>query len=133
MTDLDYMMMCRELADKAKQNGHAPVGAVIVRRHCVIAQAQEGPGLEHAEWRAVRDVWEREGTSGFVDTILYSTHEPCIMCSFAIREAGIGKVVFIKSVGDIGGVKGPGAILANGEISGWSAPPELVQISKVDI
>src|SRR5450432_374603 len=47
----------------------------------------------HAEIEAIRRATESLKTQDFSDCIMYTTHEPCIMCSYIIRFTKIQTIV----------------------------------------
>lgn len=55
-------------------------------------------GVAHAEFMGIEQIKESVGldelTAFFKDITLYVTVEPCIMCASALKQLGIGKVVF---------------------------------------
>jgi tRNA(Arg) A34 adenosine deaminase TadA len=53
-----------------------------------------GPLSRHAEMVAMSAAQQRLRTRALHDCTLYSTVEPCAMCSYAIRESRIGRVIF---------------------------------------
>jgi len=54
----------------------------------------EGDVTRHAEMVAVSAAQQILRTRSLHDCTLYSTIEPCAMCSYAIRESRIGRVIF---------------------------------------
>ena len=99
MTDHDqYMQMVLDLCRQADARGDCPVASVIVRDGAVIGRgsnrrATGGDPTAHAEVEAIRDAARHAGSPDLSGATLYSAMEPCPMCAWAIREAGIGRVV----------------------------------------
>ena len=60
------------------------------------------------------------------EATLYTTAEPCFLCSFAIREFRIGRVVIGSATPEIGGATSLYPILSAGDISRWGDPPTIV-------
>ena len=87
-------------AAKAAESDEVPVGAVIVdKAGKVIGQAYNCPvktndPTSHAEINAIRMASQYVNNYRLVDTTLYVTIEPCIMCMGAIIHARIKRVVF---------------------------------------
>jgi tRNA(adenine34) deaminase len=132
MTNLDekYMRVCVELANIALSAGDPPVGAILVHGDKIIGRGIEsgrstGDITNHAEILAVRDT-VKNGHSMLLDqAILYTTHEPCIMCSYVIRQSKIPRVVFGVAVGEAGGYTSEFPILKTDKIVNWSKMPQI--------
>ena len=61
---------------------------------------------------------------------LYSTHEPCVMCSYAIRYYKISKVVFQNTVPYLGGVSSSMPLLISEDVpESWGEAPEIMHYS----
>lgn len=124
------MRRAGELARSAERMGHVPVGCVIVVDGRIIAEAEEKVrrgqrSLAHAEFLAVEAALAC-GYDSLAGATVYSTAEPCILCGFAIREAGIGRVVLGRPSGEIGAVQGVFPVLTTRAVQRWGSPPHLV-------
>jgi len=100
-TTFDMIMMrrCIELAQSANSSGEYPFAAVIARRGEFICESfnmvrVEGDLTRHAEMVAISSAQKQLHSTSLHDCTIYSTIEPCAMCSYAIRESRIGRVVF---------------------------------------
>ncbi len=86
--------------DVARQDqGEVPVGAVIVYKDEVLAQAgnqreQSHDPTAHAEVMALREASQKLGRWNLSDCTLYVTLEPCPMCMGAILSARIPRLVY---------------------------------------
>ncbi|RDC63794.1 nucleoside deaminase [Adhaeribacter pallidiroseus] len=126
-----WMHWCLNLAQQALQQGDFPVGAVVVQKGKLIGQGVEAGQLKkditcHAEMEAIRDARQTINTADLQNCILYSTHEPCIMCSYVIRHHKISRVVVGTTVPEVGGSSSAYPLLSAPDISIWVAPPHLV-------
>ncbi len=97
--DEDWMRTALELAQRAEEAGEVPVGAVLVRGDERIGQGWNRPigshdPTAHAEIVALREAGRRMANYRLVETTLYVTLEPCIMCVGAIMHARIKRLVF---------------------------------------
>lgn len=127
-----YMKRCIELGLIAKSNGSTPVGSVVVKDDRVIAEGFEGEKetpqpVAHAEMIAVIKAIQHLGKKDLNDCVLYTTKEPCFMCSYLIRQTGIREVVFALRTDDKGGIGSRYPILTADDIINWPAPPNIVE------
>ena len=94
-----WMHRALELARSAFDAEEVPVGAVVVHRDCIIAEAHnqretlQDP-TAHAEMIAITQAAEALGSWRLTDCLLYVTLEPCPMCAGAIVQARIPTVVY---------------------------------------
>jgi tRNA(adenine34) deaminase len=89
----------------ATQDGSAPIGCVIVRDGRIVGQAsnQVGPLSDptaHAEILAIRQAAQSIGPD-LRGATLYSTLQPCGMCSMASIWARVGRIVFSAQRGQV--------------------------------
>mgnify|MGYP001105630206 CR=1 FL=1 len=130
-SDNYYMQRCRLLGKAAAIKGNSPVGAVIIRAGEIISEAEEAGKSKnditcHAELEAIRFAVKKMGTNDLSGCVMYTTHEPCVMCSYAIRFYKIKKVVFDNTVQYLGGVSSTMPLLTTHEVPpGWSKAPEI--------
>lgn len=95
-----YMDLAIKLATKAEKNGDVPVGAVIVNSDKVIAKAYNKKeknkiATKHAEIIAIEKACKKIKDWRLNDCTLYVTMEPCIMCTGAIIQSRIKKIIYI--------------------------------------
>jgi tRNA(adenine34) deaminase len=126
-----FMHRCLELAWIALYEGDAPVGSLVVCHGQIIAEGLEGVKAQqdvtwHAEIDAVRKACQALGTLDLKDCTLYTNVEPCVMCSYAIRQTGISQVIIGMETATLGGVSSTCAILIDPTIQGWGSPPAVV-------
>ena len=97
--DQIFMRAALAEADAARALGEVPIGAVIVLDGQIIGrghnlrETSNGP-TAHAEMVAIRQAAERIGHWRLLDTSLYVTLEPCVMCMGAIILARIPRLVY---------------------------------------
>lgn len=125
-----YMNQCLNLGRESMELGNAPVGSVIV-----VNGEVAGKGLElgktkndityHAEIEAIRDALKNLKVSKLTGATMYTTHEPCLMCSYAIRHYEIAEVYYGLATGEIGGHSSKYKLLGTADISIWSKPPQI--------
>lgn len=87
-------------AKKAYNKGEVPVGAVIVKNGEIIAKGHneritKNNALLHAEIVAIQKACKKLKSWRLDDCELWVSLEPCLMCSGAIMQSRIKKVVFL--------------------------------------
>ena len=92
-------------ARKGLAEGGLPIGSVLVRNNQIIARGhnrrvQHGDPMAHAEIDCLENAG-RQRT--YKDTVLYSTLMPCFLCTGAVIQFGIPKVIVGESVTFPGG------------------------------
>lgn len=97
--DERWMRHAIQLAEQAEQAGEVPVGAVLVRDNALIAEGRNCPietndPTAHAEILALRAAGMALGNYRLIDTTLYVTLEPCVMCMGAISHARVRRIVY---------------------------------------
>lgn len=100
------MKMACELSVSAFKNGNEPFGALLVKDGIIVCESENkvnvsGNPLEHAEIKLLRDFINETGIAELKNFTLYSSCEPCFMCSGAIVRAKVGKVVYGASHSDL--------------------------------
>lgn len=98
-SDEEWMQYAIDLAVKAQDQGEIPVGAVLIKKGQLLAVGWNRPIMTndpsaHAEIVAMRAAGNILGNYRLLDTTLYVTLEPCMMCIGAIMHARIGRLVF---------------------------------------
>ena len=97
--DAAFMAFAIEHARAAAESGEVPVGAMLVRGEQILATGRNAPiashdPTAHAEIVALRAGARSLGSYRLIDTTLYVTLEPCIMCAAAIVHARVRRLVF---------------------------------------
>lgn len=100
-SDFDHLCMNEALsqAQRAKQNQEVPVGAVLSFENKMIAAGYNQPiGLKdptaHAEIITMRHAAKALNNYRLLNTTLYVTLEPCVMCLAALIHARVKRLVF---------------------------------------
>ena len=97
-TDEKYMKEAIRQAEKAWKIEEVPIGCVIVYEGKIIGRGynrrttDKNP-LAHAEMAAIKKASKKLGDWRLEDCTLYVTLEPCQMCSGAIVQARVKRVV----------------------------------------
>ncbi|OCG26376.1 tRNA adenosine(34) deaminase TadA [Gilliamella sp. wkB108] len=100
MSDETWMQYALMLAKRAESLGEIPVGAVIINENNqIIGEGFNQSILKHnptahAEMIAIKQAGESLHNYRLVNTTLYVTLEPCVMCAGAIIHSRIKRVVY---------------------------------------
>jgi tRNA(adenine34) deaminase len=97
--DQVFMQAALAEAEAARTLGEVPIGAVIVLDGEIIGRGHNlretsNDPTTHAEMVAIRQAAVHIGHWRLLDTTLYVTLEPCVMCMGAIILARIPRLVF---------------------------------------
>lgn len=99
--DIYYMKTALELAKKAYEIGEVPVGAIVVKKSTgeIVGEGYnrretDKSPLSHAEIIAIDNASKKLGGWRLIDCELYVTLEPCPMCTGAIINSRIERVIY---------------------------------------
>ena len=99
--DQKFLAQCLDLAQQAADRDEVPVGALIVNNqtHNVVSKAFNlreslNSPLGHAEILAIHRACKKLGSWRLEGHSLYSSLEPCVMCSGVILQARLERVVY---------------------------------------
>ena len=108
--DIKYMKIALDQAKKAEKKQDFPVGCIIVYKNKIISKAYNKKeknkiATKHAEIIAIEKACKKLKTWHLDECILYTTLEPCIMCSGAIIQSRIKKVIYATKNDNFGAVE----------------------------
>jgi tRNA(Arg) A34 adenosine deaminase TadA len=101
--DLHFLRRSFEVARRSVTHGNHPFGSVLVdRNRNVLMEVENGympshDGTAHAERLLATEACTTLAPDVLKHATLYSSAEPCAMCSGAIYWAGIGRLVYALS------------------------------------
>ena len=103
-------------AKKALKKGEVPIGAVVVLGDEIIGRGYNQPittrdPTAHAEIIALKEASNRLDNYRLNEAIIYTTLEPCLMCSGALVHARIKKIIFAAQDTKSGVVVNNGGLL----------------------
>ena len=95
MTEMELMEAAIAQARKSLSEGGIPIGSALARNGELLAlghnkRVQDADPVTHAEIDCLRNAGR---IGSFRDTVLYSTLMPCYLCSGAVVQFGIPKVI----------------------------------------
>jgi len=101
--DLQHLRTSIEVARNAREHGNHPFGAILVdENNQVLLQAENSvvTGKDctgHAETNLMRLTTQHFSPEQLATCTLYTSTEPCAMCSGAIYWGNVGRVVYALS------------------------------------
>jgi tRNA(adenine34) deaminase len=107
----DRRMMSRAilLSKESGKVGEYPYGVLICRGDTVVAESMnrvkhDSDVTRHAEVVAISAAQNALNSTSLDDCVIYCSAEPCVFCSYAIRESRIGRVVYGLHSPHMGGI-----------------------------
>lgn len=100
-----FLKAAIDQARKGLSEGGLPIGSVLVRNGKIIGaghnrRVQHGDPMAHAEIDCLKNAGRQ---TTYKDTVLYSTLMPCYLCTGAVVQFGVPKVIVGESVTFPGG------------------------------
>lgn len=119
----EFLKAAIDQAKKGLSEGGLPIGSVLVRDGKIIGaghnrRVQFGDPMAHAEIDCLKNAG-RQAT--YKDTVLYSTLMPCYLCTGAVVQFGIPRVIV-----------GEATTFPGGEAK-WGKSPDFMRANGVDI
>jgi tRNA(Arg) A34 adenosine deaminase TadA len=101
-TDLEFLRHAIAVSHRARANGNHPFGAILVHNGAVLLEAEntvqtQKDATGHAETNLMRLASQRLPPEILAESTLYSSCEPCAMCSGAMYWTGVRRLVYALS------------------------------------
>ena len=101
-----FMQEAINQAKKSAKKGEYAIGAVVVRKGKIIARSEQRRFRDktptaHAECLAITKTCQKMKSVFIKDCILYTTHEPCCICTGAAVWARMKGIVYGVTVKDM--------------------------------
>ena len=106
-SDIPFMRRALALAHKANTTpGTSPIGCIVVHNGVIIGEGFNEVGLRHnptahAEMVAIERAGQYLLADGVKDAVLYSTLQPCGMCTMATIWSRISRIVYGAGRADV--------------------------------
>ena len=111
MQDEVFMKKAIELSRLAVEHGNEPFGAVLVKDNEIVftnenqIYTKHDPTF-HGEAGLIREFCEKTGITDLREYTMYSSCEPCFMCSGAMVWVKLGRLVYGASNSDLEAILG---------------------------
>ena len=102
----DYMRIALQLAESAVEKGNEPFGAILVKEGEVVAKSENSivnmsDPTKHAELKLISDYTQLSKNIDLSEYTMYTSCEPCFMCSGATVWANLGTLVYSAGSRDL--------------------------------
>ena len=120
--DQRWMQHALQLAKRAEEQGEVPIGAILVLDNEIIGEGYNQPianhdPTAHAEIIALRNAGKKLENYRILNSTLYVTIEPCVMCIGAIVHARCQRLVYGADDPKTGAVNSVFNILQNQKLN----------------
>ena len=120
--DERYMREALKEAKKAYQKQEIPVGAIIVYQDKIIARAHntrvsEKQVFTHAEIKAINKACKKLNSLVLEECTIYVTLEPCMMCTGALLQSRIKRIVYATCEPKHGVIESIDQVLNNNKLN----------------
>ncbi len=101
-----FMLAAIKEAKKSARKGEYAIGAVVVRKGKIISKSQQRrfrdkTPTSHAECLAISKACKKRKSIFIEDCILYTTHEPCAVCTGTAAWARMRGIVYGVNIKDM--------------------------------
>jgi guanine deaminase len=124
------MRLALDEASAAADRGDPGFGAVVARAGQTVAEASSTEvthrnPLDHDVLAVLREACRRLGSSDLRGCTFYGTAEPCPMCSAALLQTRIGRIVIGASGSALADLLGPRALLIEDLAVDYAVQPQI--------
>jgi tRNA(adenine34) deaminase len=128
--DRILMRLALDVASAAADRGDHGFGAVVSRAGQVLARASsteitDRNPLAHDGVAVLREACRRLGSSDLSDCTFYGTAEPCPMCSAALLQTKVGRIVIGASGSALADLLCPRAVLIEDLAVDYAIQPQV--------
>ncbi|OKP99325.1 nucleoside deaminase [Paenibacillus sp. P46E] len=133
--DEQFIKVAIEMALKAREEGNEPFGAILVKNNEIVMYGENKINshcdpTHHAEIGLIRTFCSENNIFDLNEYTLYTSCEPCVMCTGAMVWANLGKVVYSVSHDQLAEIAGSNIMISCKEVIDKS-PHKPVVIEQV--
>ncbi|MBE1442259.1 nucleoside deaminase [Paenibacillus sp. OAS669] len=128
-----FMKKAIEVALQARNEGNEPFGAILVKGEEIVMIGENKINTfcdptHHAEIGLIRKFCSEHNVFDLSEYTLYTSCEPCVMCSGAMVWSNLGRMVYSVSHDQLAKIAGSNIMIACNEVFEKSPQrPELVE------
>jgi tRNA(Arg) A34 adenosine deaminase TadA len=132
MKDQEFMQVAIDLAKRAVAKGNEPFGAVLVKDEEIVMTGMnrihsENDPTHHAELGLIREFCKTNRIEDLSDYTLYTSCEPCCMCSGAMVWSNLGRLVYSLSHEQLAEIAGSNIMLGSATV--FAQSPHQPQVT----
>jgi len=119
--DEKFMAIAIQMAFNARKAGNEPFGAILVKHDEIVMYGENKINsfcdpTHHAEIGLIRTYCSEHNIFDLSDYTLYTSCEPCVMCTGAMVWSKLGKVVYSVSHDQLAEIAGSNIMIASKEV-----------------
>lgn len=119
--DEQFIDVAIKLALKARKDGNEPFGAILVKNDEIVMYGENKihsfcDPTHHAEIGLIRAFCSENNIFDLSEYILYTSCEPCVMCTGAMVWSNLGKIVYSVSHGQLAEIAGSNIMISCSEV-----------------
>ncbi|WLR49530.1 nucleoside deaminase [Halobacillus litoralis] len=116
-----FMKIAIEQASKSRAEGNEPFGAILVKGKDIVKVAENkvhthSDPTYHAEIGLIRDFCSENQLFDLNEYTLYTSCEPCVMCSGAMVWSNLGKMVYSVTHDQLARIAGDNIMISCKEV-----------------
>ncbi len=113
-----FLHIAIKLAKEAREKGDEPFGAILVKDGNIVLKGRNqikssSDPTSHAELGLIRDFCTKNNIIDLRKYTLYSSCEPCVMCSGAMVWSKLGKLVYSVSHKQLAEIAGSNIMISS--------------------
>ena len=121
LQETELMKRALELARLSMGNGNEPFGAILVKNGEIVKEGTNEihsnmDPTNHAELGLIRDFCRESGVTDLSEYTLYTSCEPCCMCSGAMVWSSLGKMRYSVSHDELADIAGSNIMIGSQEV-----------------
>ncbi|MRN52556.1 nucleoside deaminase [Paenibacillus monticola] len=133
--DEQFIEVAIKMALKAREEGNEPFGAILVKNNKIVMYGENKINsncdpTHHAEIGLIRTFCSENNIFDLNEYTLYTSCEPCVMCTGAMVWSNLGKIVYSVSHDQLAEIAGSNIMISCKEVIEKS-PNKPVVIEKV--
>jgi len=133
--DEQFIKISLKMALNARENGNEPFGAILVKNDEIVMYSENKINsycdpTHHAEIGLIRTFCSENNIFDLSEYTLYTSCEPCVMCTGAMVWSKLGKIVYSVSHDQLAEIAGDNIMISSKDVIEKS-PHKPILVEKV--